>query len=147
MGAVKIKEQHYGKGHFMVAVTLMNLANAHGDLGDNLKRKDLLEQVVQIEERHYGKDTWELATTLGNLAGAHGVLGDTRKKAQILSRVLPTFEAHYGKHHKHSVIVREQLAKIRHLVEPRFLGDGSESNSTGPSPIVARALVGEREEE
>ena len=39
--ALEIEEQHFGEAHFEVAKTLTNLANAHGDLGDPSKQKNL----------------------------------------------------------------------------------------------------------
>ena len=39
-----IQERHYGAEHPEVAMTLINLGNAYGDLGDTKKKKELLER-------------------------------------------------------------------------------------------------------
>ena len=44
-----------------VAVTLNNLANAHGDLGHPQKKRELLERVLPINERHFGPEHVEVA--------------------------------------------------------------------------------------
>ena len=41
-------------------MTLANLGNACGSLGNAAKRKELLERALVIEERHYGPDHAEL---------------------------------------------------------------------------------------
>ena len=44
-----------------VAITLVNLGNAYGDLGDAKQKKELLERALVIDERHYGKEHPEVA--------------------------------------------------------------------------------------
>ena len=67
---------------------LNNLATAYGDLGDNQKQKDLLEEALSIDTAHYGRDHWQTASTLGNLATAYGALGDSQKKKDLLEEAL-----------------------------------------------------------
>ena len=69
--ALVIKEREYGSDHREVAITLTNLGNAYGDLGDAKKQRDLLERALVIEEREYGSDHCEAATTLTNLGNAY----------------------------------------------------------------------------
>ena len=38
--------------------TLRNLGNAHGDLGDNAKARDLYERALAIFQREYGRDNF-----------------------------------------------------------------------------------------
>ena len=38
--ALRIKEAHYGGDHYQVAITLSNLANAHGIFGTPVAKKD-----------------------------------------------------------------------------------------------------------
>ena len=82
-----------------MAVTLVNLANAHGDLGDTQTKKQMLEWALAILEPHYGKNHPQVAITLTNLANAHGDLGDTQTKKQMLERALAIQEPHYGQDH------------------------------------------------
>ena len=56
------RKQHFGEDHFEVAVTLTNLGNAYGDLGDPGTTKDLLERALKIEEKHFGEDHFEVAS-------------------------------------------------------------------------------------
>ena len=44
-------EREYGRDHTEVAITLVNLGNAYGDLGDAAKKRDLLERALAINER------------------------------------------------------------------------------------------------
>ena len=94
-----IDEAHYGQDHVKVAITLMNLGNAYGDLGDYEKKKALLERALQIQESHYGQDHVEVGQTLMNLGNAYRGLGDYEKQKALLERALIIFEAHYGKDH------------------------------------------------
>jgi len=97
--ALKIKEKHYGKDHWQVAITLNNQGEAYGALGDAQTKKTLLERALKIKEQHYGKDHWEVAITLNNLATAYGDLGDAQMKKTLSYRALKIFEQHYGKDH------------------------------------------------
>jgi tetratricopeptide (TPR) repeat protein len=54
--ALAFKEKHYGFDHPNVAVTLTNLGNAYGSLGDAQKSRELLERALVIKEKHYGLD-------------------------------------------------------------------------------------------
>ena len=45
---LRIQERHHGPDHFQVAVTLTNLAIAHGDLGDHKTMKEVLERALRI---------------------------------------------------------------------------------------------------
>ena len=50
-----------------VAITLVNLGNAYGDLGDAKMKKELLERALIIQEAPYDKDYVQIAITLVNL--------------------------------------------------------------------------------
>ena len=63
--ALRIVEAHYREDHYQVAIalsnfaspiTLLNLTNAHGVLGDPGTQKDLLQRAPRILEAHYGGD-------------------------------------------------------------------------------------------
>ncbi len=43
-------QNHYGHEHPEVAAVLVNLGNAHGALGDALKKKELLVTALRIQE-------------------------------------------------------------------------------------------------
>ena len=82
-----------------MAITLTNLGNAYGALGDAAKKKELLERALAIEEAAYGPDHPEVAITLTNLGNAYGDLGDAAKQKELLERALAIKEAAYGPDH------------------------------------------------
>jgi tetratricopeptide (TPR) repeat protein len=96
---LQFQERTKGRDHIETAVTLNNLGNAYGALGDHSKERDFLERTLKIQEAHYGKDHIETAVTLNNLGSAYGALGDQGKKRDFLERTLKIQEAHYGKDH------------------------------------------------
>ena len=71
-----------------VAVTLTNLGNAYGSLGDYQRQKELLERAITIEEQHYGPNHPEVAITLTNLGNAYGSLGDYPRQKELLERAI-----------------------------------------------------------
>ncbi len=71
-----IKEKHYDLNHPNVAVTLTNLGDAYGSLGDAQKSRELLKRALVIKEKHYGFNHPEVAATLTNLGHAYRSLGD-----------------------------------------------------------------------
>ena len=87
----------------------MNLGNAHMELNNYEKAKDVLERAVNIKVKHYGHGSVEVAITLYNLAPAHGKLGEHEKAAEMWERVLPVFEDHYGAHHDRCTKMRQVL--------------------------------------
>eukprot|EP00971_Amphidinium_carterae_P049302 971793-Amphidinium_carterae.1 len=56
--ALRILESHNGEEHpeDLVAITLINLGNAHGALGDAAKQRDFQERAVQLFESRYGQE-------------------------------------------------------------------------------------------
>jgi len=97
--ALKIDEQHYGKDHLQVAITLNNLAATYVALGDAQTAKILLEPALKIHEQRYGKDHWHVASMLENLANAYGTLGDAQTPKMLLERALKIQEQYYGENH------------------------------------------------
>merc|ERR1711869_78728 len=76
--ALRIQEAHYGPEHVGVAKTLVNLANAHGELGDARTKRDMLERALPIIEAHYGPEHVSVAITLRSLANAREAEGHNR---------------------------------------------------------------------
>jgi len=54
--ALAIQERAYGRDSTQVALMLGNLGLAHGALGDNSKKCELLERALPIFEGAYGAD-------------------------------------------------------------------------------------------
>ena len=86
-------------------------SNAHGNLGDAAKARDLLERALEIKELKYGRDHAKVAGTLVNLGIAHGDLGDAAKKRDLLERALAIFEREYGRDHPHAALCRKKLGR------------------------------------
>ncbi|CAE7433018.1 NPHP3, partial [Symbiodinium necroappetens] len=96
---LEIEERHYGADHLWVAMTLSNLGNAYGELGDYQRQKELLERCLRIGEQHYSADHPKVVMTLSNLGTAYGDLGDYQRKKELLERCLRIGEQHYGADH------------------------------------------------
>eukprot|EP00971_Amphidinium_carterae_P023936 472163-Amphidinium_carterae.1 len=84
--ALRIDESHYGPEHPAVAVTLTQLGNAHGALGDAAKHRVYLERALRIEESRYGQEHPNVAIMLANLGVAHWCLGDATKECGCFER-------------------------------------------------------------
>ena len=65
-----------GSGHYAIACTIGNLANAHGGPGEPATARDMLQRALSIKEPHYGAEGYAVAISLRDLANAHGDLGD-----------------------------------------------------------------------
>ena len=126
-----IEERHYGKDHPETAITLTNLGNAYGDLGDASGQKALLERALAIFERHYGKNHPETAIILTNLGNAYGGLGDASGKKALLERALAIEERHYGRDHPEVAIILTNLGNAYGA-----LGDASRQKA-----LLERALA------
>ena len=115
---MKIDEAYFGEDHKEVAITLVNLGNAYGDLGDAAKRRDLLERALKIKEAYFGEDHKEVAITLANLGNAYGDLGDAAKQRDLLERALKIQEAYFGEDHVEVAITLASLGKnARHIFQ------------------------------
>mgnify|MGYP001322658050 CR=1 FL=1 len=73
--ALAIQEREYGPDHREVAVTLTNLGNAYGALGDAAKKRELLERALAIKEREYGPEHRELGDRGGHVVDLGVALG------------------------------------------------------------------------
>ena len=72
-----------------MAITLGNLGNTLGDLGDHSRAKEMLERSLRIQ----------VAKTLANLGGAYQSLGDDSRVKEMMERALKILEQHYGLEH------------------------------------------------
>ena len=74
------KEREFGAESTEAGVALFDLGSAYGRLGDQAKKRDMLERALAIKERAYGRDHTNVANTLMNLGNAYGALGDPAKE-------------------------------------------------------------------
>lgn len=107
--ALTIKEAHYGKEHYQVAITLGNLANAYGEMGNTVRKRDLLERALTIFETHKGREHYHVAITLTNLGNTYGELRNAARKRDLLERALKIDEMHYGREHYEVAITLTNL--------------------------------------
>ena len=84
--ALAIQEREYGPEHHEVAVTLTNLGNAHGSLGDALKQRELESEYDG--KRQAGEEAVEEALA-GAKAHADEAIGQVRA-------LLPSFATRAG---------------------------------------------------
>merc|ERR1711937_1015471 len=91
--ALKLDEEYLGPNHRDVAVTLTNLANACGRLGDVQKRESMLERAYKIKLDAYGAKNAELAPTLFNLASAKEDLKKRNEARECMTRAKDIFQA------------------------------------------------------
>jgi len=93
-------ELEHGPEHGDVAVVLVNLGNAYGGLGDDVRRRDLLQRALSIQEREWGPEHRAVAATLTSLGNAYGDLGDAGRQRDLLERALSIQEREYGPDHR-----------------------------------------------
>ncbi|KAH8062809.1 hypothetical protein JL720_13179 [Aureococcus anophagefferens] len=133
-------------------LTLANLGNAHGSLGDNAKARELLERALAIKEREYGRDHAEVAVTLANLGNAYNRLGDYAKACELYERALAIFEREYGRDHVQVASTLVNLgnaygdlgddAKKRDLLERALAIFEREFGRDHPHAALCRRLLG-----
>merc|ERR1712187_474689 len=99
--ALTIQENAYGHDfeHESLATTLKEVGNACGSLGDQTRRRELLERAVLIQERTLGPDEPEVAMTLIDLGSACGSLGAHEQQREALERALSIQERVFGPEH------------------------------------------------
>ena len=81
---------------WQVAAVIVNLANAHGALGDIAKKRSMLQQALRIQEAAGGssEDSMKnMVSTLVNLGNAFGDENDHVQKKDLLERALQMQES------------------------------------------------------
>jgi len=85
---LEITEKYFGKDHPSTGITLGNLSNSYGELGDHEKQRDFLLRILEITEKYFGKDHPSIGITLSNLGASYVSLGDYEKGIDFLLRAL-----------------------------------------------------------
>ena len=70
-----------------MAITLRSLGDAHGDLGDASRQRDMIERALKILEVLYGANHRQVAITLRSLGNAYGALGNASRQSTASSLV------------------------------------------------------------
>ena len=91
----KINIAHYGEEHPETGITLDNLGNAYGSLGDYEKKKEILEKALKITIKNYGKEHPSTGMTLANLGTAYRDLGDAEKALAYYKQAHGIFVKHF----------------------------------------------------
>jgi len=92
--AVELRSGALGEGDSAeLAIDLLNLANAHGNVREFHEQKRLLERALAAQERAFGIDGRSpIAITLTSLAAAEGNLGNASHQRALLERAVALFE-------------------------------------------------------
>ena len=125
---MKIKEAYFGGDHKEVAITLMNLGNAYGSLGDAAKQRELLERALKIDEAYFGKDHFEVAITLHNLGvSVRHIMEGYEAAKQTCERTLHIYLQTCGPEHPYVVMMQSHLRDVLQKYEAslRYLHDVS----------------------
>ena len=100
---MKIREAYFGEDHKEVAITLGNLGNAYGDLGDASKKRDLLERALKIKEAYFGEGPQgsghHLDEPRQRLQGTSWKATKLPNKGISCERALKIKEAYFGQDH------------------------------------------------
>ncbi|MFN7094542.1 MAG: tetratricopeptide repeat protein, partial [Burkholderiales bacterium] len=107
-----IKEKFFGREHSNIANVLNNLGNAYGNLGENQKKKELLQEALEINEKAFGKHHPNVVTTLNNLGITYTVLGEHQKAIDLLEKALEINEKSFGRQHPNAANILRDLGTI-----------------------------------
>ena len=107
--ALLLKAKHHSDDHPAIAISLADLGNAWGSLGNFEKQRDVLTQALAIFEKHFGKDHPKVAAILCCLGNGWGGLGDFQKQKDLLTRALEIKEKCYGPDHPEIGIILNNL--------------------------------------
>ncbi|CAK0790397.1 unnamed protein product, partial [Prorocentrum cordatum] len=113
----RVEEEH-GPQAPQVAHSVCYLAQAHAQLGDAARCRELLETALAISEAHWGRGHVATAAILAELASAHGKLGNVQVQKDLLETSLEIKERHFGADHINTAVTLNNLATVY-----RDLGD------------------------
>ncbi len=110
--ALFIFKESYTSGHLQLSLTELALANTHGDLGDIITKKNILERLLIMQEVCIDPHPGMIGLISENLANAYLALGDAKKAKNLLEPALSIFEEAFGKDHWQIAIPLTNLANI-----------------------------------
>ncbi len=99
------------KRDMMQLSLLLNLADAYGNSGDTLKKKNLLKRALVIRKARLGENHYLVAEILVNLSNTYRALEYPAKAKILLEQALPMLEAYYGADHAQIPPVLVMLAE------------------------------------
>ena len=105
-------EDHYGPGHFEVAMTCANLAVLHSDQGHFQEAEALGRRSLRIFEAVLGPDDAEVGLTLLNLAAAVAEQGRRAEAAELTARAAAILVARLPHDHPHVVAANQALESL-----------------------------------
>lgn len=94
--SLQLREQHLGKTHGAVAVSLSGLAGVYAALGDYQRALPLYQRALEIDEQAHGAKHRKVAVALNNLAETYRHLGQFKAAEPLLKRALIIDKAAWG---------------------------------------------------
>ncbi len=131
---LKKQKIYYGKDHWQISKTLVNLANVYDDLGDSIKAKKLLDEALQNQNFYFEESSINLAPTLNNIGlfYLHNQ-GDIEEAKKYLERSLEIQDEYYKeKANDHHVV--DTLVNLSELYW--IIGDESKAKK-----FIDRAIM------
>jgi len=110
--SLQLREQHLGKTHGSVAVSLNGLAGVYYDLGDYQQALPLYQRALEIDEQAHGLEHRKVAIDLNNLAETYRSLGQFKQAEPLLKQALNIDKTAWGLEHPRISIRMSNLAEI-----------------------------------
>ena len=100
-----------GAHHPQLALTLLELADAHGNQGDILQKIVLLERAIDVQKRAFGDEHLKLVETYTSYAQAFGSQKDYPKQKQYITQAMTIARKRFGDQHIKTVTVLVHVAE------------------------------------
>lgn len=101
-----------GDNHPSLAMTLTQLADAHGAIGQLEIAKDKSQESYKIYSLRYGKNSTKAATVLNSLAILHYQNGDLSKSIELMYEVVEIFDSLRPLDYADTLEVKSNLASL-----------------------------------
>ncbi|MFO0099143.1 MAG: tetratricopeptide repeat protein, partial [Aphanizomenon sp.] len=112
---VLLLKQRLGDDHPHVATSLNNLALLYQSQGKYKEAELLYQQALALRQKLLGDDHPDVATSLNNLAALYDSQGKYKEAEPLYQQALNICEQRLGVYHPHTIIVRDNLERLRNL--------------------------------
>ena len=100
-----------GAHHPQLALTLLELADAHGNQGDIHQKIALLERAIDVQKRAFGDEHLKLVETYTSYSQAFGQLKEFAKQKQHITHAMNIARKRFGDQHIKTVGVLVHVAE------------------------------------